>query len=304
MTPVISTGDPRVRRYDFNHQEAIDRSRLRRLQPVMEAAAHRMAGSLTVNLRQPVRITVDGFEQSPWEEYAATVEDPTYLASASLLGLDGRVVLHLPVALALALVDVQLGGSGGPQPERLTLTDIERLLVGSMVDDMFAALPSAFDAFVDLRVGVVQKLTSSIYLKAGRPGEMCLFAALSVVIGESPPRTVHLCIPLTVLHPVLDAFERLQQAEGGGGGHGPSNAVERLLAVPVEVQVAYPPIGLTPSELLDLQAGDVIPLHADKDAQRTPLELVVGGVGVGRGVLVEQGKRLACTVVDWNEEMR
>ena len=58
------------------------------------------------------------------------MEDPTFLASASVIGPDGRFVLHLPVELVLALVDIQLGGEGGAQPERLTLTDIEHALPG------------------------------------------------------------------------------------------------------------------------------------------------------------------------------
>jgi flagellar motor switch protein FliM len=313
VTPVILAGDPRVRRYDLNHQEAVDRARLRRLHPVFDAVAHRMAGSLTGNLRRPVRVTVVGFEQAPWEEHAAAMEDPTFLASASVIGPDGRFVLHLPVELVLALVDVQLGGEGGAQPERLTLTDIEHALAGSLVEDLFAVLPTAFDAFVDLGIGVVQTLRSSIYLKFGRPGEMCLLVELRLDIDDAPERTLHLCIPLTVLHPILEAFERLQHAEGRELPSGSTTAQQRLLEVPVDLAVAYPSIGLTPTELLGLRVGDVIPLHQDKE--ETPShDVVVGGVLFGRGVLVEQGKRLACTitnlmgtnwtVTNWEKEIR
>jgi flagellar motor switch protein FliM len=297
LTPVILSGDPRVRRYDFNHQEAIDRARLRRLQPVFDALAHRMAGSLTGNLRRPVHITAVGFEQAPWEEYAGAMEDPTFLASASVIGPDGRFVLHLPVELVLALVDIQLGGEGGAQPERLTLTDIEHALAGSLVEDLFAVLPTAFDAFIDLGIGVIQTTRSSIYLKLGRPGEMCLLVELRLGLGDAPDRTLHLCIPLTVLHPILEAFERLQNAEGRELPTGSTTAQQRLLEVPVDLEVAYPSIGLTPTELLGLRVGDVISLHQDKE--ETPShDIVVGGVLFGRGVLVERGKRLACTITN------
>ena len=65
----------------------------------------------------------------------------------------------------------------------------------------------------------------------------------------------------------------------------------------MDLEVAYPSIGLTPTELLGLRVGDVISLHQDKE--ETPShDIVVGGVLFGRGVLVERGKRLACTITN------
>ena len=299
---LITQGDNRVRRYDFRNQEAIDRGRIRKLQPVFEAAAHRMAGALSANLRQPVHMTVEGYEQVPWEQYAQSIEDSTFLASAAVIGLDGRVIVHIPSELVLALIEVQLGGKGGDQSARLALTELEFSLMSTMVDDMLAALPSAFDAFIEVGIGVVQKLRSTIYLKVGRPGEVCLMVQLHVVIGEGPTRTLHLCFPLTVLHPILEAFERLQQAEGFDGGFRLANAEERLLSVPIDLQVVYPPVGLTTTEVLELRVGDVIPLHLDKDDRHSHLDVATGGHRIGKGVLVEQGKRLGCTITSWREE--
>jgi flagellar motor switch protein FliM len=301
-TALIAAGDGRVRSYDFRNQEAIDRGRIRKLQPVFEAAAHRMAGALSASLRQPVHMTVEGSEQMPWEDYASSMEDPTFLAGAAVIGLDGRLIMHVPVELVLALIEVQLGGRGEEQPDRLQLTDLEFSLMSTLVDDMLAALPPAFDAFIEIGIGVVQKLRSTIYLKVGRPGEMCLMVQLNVVIGDSRSRSLHLCFPITVLHPILEAFERLQQAEGFDGGFRSASAEERLLAVAVDLQVAYPPIGLTTTEVLGLRVGDVIPLHLDKDDRHTQLDVVAGGRRIGKGLLVEQGKRLACTVTSWREE--
>lgn len=301
-TALIAAGDQRVKTYDFRSQEAVDRTRIRKLHPVFEAAAHRMAGALSANLRQPVHMTVEGYEQSPWEDYSQSMEDPTFLAGAAVIGLDGRLIVHVPAELVLAFVEVQLGGRGEEQPSRLGLTDLEFSLMSSLVDDMLASIPSAFDAFIEIGIGVVQKLRSPIYLKVGRPGEMCLLVQLNVSIGDRRQRTLHLCLPLTVLHPILEAFERLQQAEGFEPGFRLASAEERLQLVPVDVQVAYPPVGLTTTEVLGLRVGDVIPLHLDRDDRHAHLDVVAGGRPIGKGVLVEQGKRLACTITSWREE--
>lgn len=154
-TALIAAGDQRVKTYDFRSQEAVDRTRIRKLHPVFEAAAHRMAGALSANLRQPVHMTVEGYEQSPWEDYSQSMEDPTFLAGAAVIGLDGRLIVHVPAELVLAFVEVQLGGRGEEQPSRLGLTDLEFSLMSSLVDDMLASIPSAFDAFIEIGIGVV-----------------------------------------------------------------------------------------------------------------------------------------------------
>jgi flagellar motor switch protein FliM len=299
---LIPVGDSRVQDYDFRNQEIIDRSRIRRFQPVIEVTAQRMAGVLSANLRKPVHVTMGGFEQKSWDEFRAEMEDPTFIVGASLIGLDGRVALHVPVELVLALVEVQLGGTDGEQPDRLVLTDLELELIGSMAEDMLSGLQSAVDAFFELGVAALQRHQSSIYVKMGRPGEMCLQVQMSVAIAEGRTRTMSLYFPLTVLHPILDAFERLQREEGVESEPRWASAEKRLLSVPVEIQVSYPPIGLTTTEVLGLRIGDVIPLYVDKDDREARLDIVAGGYCIGKGFLATEGKRLACTVTSWREE--
>lgn len=299
---LIPIGDARVQAYDFRNQEVIERGRIRRLLPVLEASAQRIAGALSANLRQPVHITVDGFDQKPWDDYRSEMEDPTFIAAAAMVGLDGRVALHLPVELVLALIEVELGGQGRGQPDRLVLTDLEFDLIGAMADDMFSAFQAAVNAFVEVGVAAVQKLRSSIYVKMGRPGEMCLQVQMSVTIADGEARRMYLYCPLPVLHPIIDAFERLQREDDVATPGRWVNAEKRLLSVPVEIQVAYPPIALTTTEVLGLRVGDVVPLHVDKDDRDAQLDIVAGGYCIGKGFLVAKGKRLACTVTSWREE--
>lgn len=299
---LIPVGDSRVQAYDFRNQEIIERGRIRRLLPVIEASAQRIAGALSANLRQPVHITVDGSDQKPWDDFRSEMEDPTFIAAAAMVGLDGRVALHVPVDLVLALIDVELGGRGKDQPERLVLSDLEFELMGSLSDDMFQAFHSAVNAFVEVGVGAVQKLRSSIYVKMGRPGEMCLQVQMSIAIADGEARRMYVYCPLTVLHPIIDAFERLQREDDVATAGRWVSAEKRLLSVPVEIQVAYPPIALTTTEVLGLRVGDVVPLHVDKDDRDAQLDIVAGGYCIGKGFLVAKGKRLACTVTSWREE--
>ncbi|MGH8981735.1 MAG: FliM/FliN family flagellar motor switch protein [Acidimicrobiales bacterium] len=299
---LLPVGDARVRAFDIRNQEVIDRGRIRRLLPVIEASAQRMAGAFSANVRQAVHITVEGFDQKSWDDFRAEMEDPTFIAAASMSGLEGRVALHIPAQLVLTLVDVQLGGKGKRQPDRLVLTDLEFDLLSVIAEDAFAAFQAAVNAFVEVGIGGVQPLRSSIYVKMGRPGEMCLQIQMSVSIADGEQQSMYVYCPLPALHPILEAFERLQRGDDSTKARRWMDTEKRLLTVPVEIQVAYPPIALTTTEVLGLRAGDVVPLHVDKDDRDAQLDIVAGGFCIGKGFLVAKGKRLACTVTSWREE--
>ncbi|MDA8311675.1 MAG: FliM/FliN family flagellar motor switch protein [Actinomycetota bacterium] len=298
---LLPAGDPRVRPYDFNNQEVIERARIRRIQPVIEAAAQRMAGALSTQLRQPVHIALAGVEQSPWVEFRQEMEDPTFIAVATVPALDGRIVLHVPVECANALVDVLLSGSGGPQPDR-ALSDLDVELIGALADDMFSGLEAAIESFFEFKIAAVQRLRSAVYVRVRRPGEACLKFAMDVEIGDCSPRTVHLYWPFSAFHPVLDAFDLLQREAEGARALRSMNVERRLLSVPVKVQVSYPSVKMGAAEILELRPDDVITLGIDALDKEPHLEIIVGGALLGRGRHVEVGSRLACTIAAWKEE--
>ncbi|MDA8292608.1 MAG: flagellar motor switch protein FliM [Actinomycetota bacterium] len=300
-TPVVASGSGRVRVFDLHRQETVERARLRRLQPILETVAHRIGSSLTSAIRQPVHVELMSLEQRTWEEHSSSLPDPTFVSSAVLLPLEGRLVLHLPVPLVLELIDFHLGGDALRQPDRSQLTEIERALVGTLTEVIWNELPPPFATLVSLNVGLVQNSSSPLLVQVGRPGVMCLIVELGVTIADRDQETVVLSIPLTVLLPVLEQVERHQSSEGMDGLVDHREARRRILSVPMELKVAYPPISLTPDELLGLRAGDVIHLGQEPSEGSYELQLVVQDTPFGTGILVEHGNKLFCTVVSKRE---
>lgn len=298
---VVAAESPRIRVFDLHHQETVERARLRRLQPILETVAHRIGSSLTSAIRQPAHVEFVSFEQKTWEEHSAALPDPTFVSSAVLLPLEGRVVMHLPVNLVLELLDFYLGGDGMNQPDRSQLTEIERALVGTLTDIVWSEIPPPFATLVGLNVALVQNSSSALLVQVGRPGVMCLVVEMSVTLGDHATETILLSLPPTVLLPVLEQIEHHQNADGMGGAVDRKEARRRILAVPMELKVSYPSIGLTPTELLGLRVGDVIHLDQEPTTGPSELALVVQDTPFGTGVLVENGNKLVCTVVTKKE---
>ncbi|MDA8034661.1 MAG: FliM/FliN family flagellar motor C-terminal domain-containing protein, partial [Actinomycetota bacterium] len=108
-------------------------------------------------------------------------------------------------------------------------------------------------------------------------------------------------LPVSVVRSLIDQVERHQSGGALGAGTDHLETRHRLLSVPVEVKLAYPPIGLTPAELLGLRVGDVIHLAQCDPGTPQTLPLSLGEVPFGTGLLVEHGNRLACTIVTKKE---
>lgn len=293
--------DRQVRAYDFQRQEALERGRLRRLSPVLEVMAHRIAGSFTSTLRLPVRVEIGELDQRRWEQYTNELPEPTLLTSATVTPFGGRIILHLPLRFAMTLVEIRLGGTGsGEQPER-SLTEIEQRLVGEVAQGALLELPPAFAPVISLGLGAITAVSSSLFLQAVKPTEICLLIGMRIDIGDVGSFDASLCVPLTILLPILDALERLDKVDTGVEPDSVQDDLrQRLQEAPLDVSMCFPDIVLSPDELLSLAEGDVIGLHRQPGL---PLLLRVGELTVGHAVATSRGKRLAGLVVENQEEL-
>jgi flagellar motor switch protein FliM len=192
------------------------------------------------------------------------------------------------------------------QPEREDLTDIERALLRPLVTDLWReSIVPALSSFLDLGVSGVQTSNSPIFVQVGRPGEICLIVELEVTVADSEPYTVALAMPVSALNPVIESVERAQSGETSDANEATIAQVERRLQlVPVELLVSYPSVRFTPTELVDLRPGDVLPLRPRPEIGPDLLELLVGDAVYAHGVLVEEGRNLAVSVTTIEERIQ
>ena len=296
MSDMSSTDSARqVRPYDFDRHEGLDRGRLRRLNPILEVAAQRVMGAQTATLRTAVRVEVGELNQQRWEDYSNALPEPTFLASATVMPVGGRVALHVPLSLAMAVVEVRLGGEPTDSVPIRPLSDIELSLVGEFAQATLSESVQALSAVAPLMIGAVTSASNAVFVQAGAGPEVCLLVGLMITLGETSGYEATLCIPLSVLLPLLDAIERIDVAALSEPDSVAEEVRDRLLDAPVELVVSFPEIVLSPEELLSLAVGDVIPLHRPEGL---PVRLSVAGVECCEVVPTSQGRRLACMVVE------
>ncbi|HWE56930.1 MAG TPA: flagellar motor switch protein FliM [Acidimicrobiales bacterium] len=289
------TTERQVKPYDFQRHEAMDRSRLRRLAPVLEVAAHRVAQSLTSIVRASIKVEMADLEQARWEVFANSLPEPTFLATATVTPIGGRVALHAPLELAQALVELRLGGTVTGRVQQRALTDIELRLFAEVAEAILSETFQALSVVVPMQSGPMAAMSSALLVQMPNPSEICLLVKAVITIEELTKFEAVVSLPLSVLLALLDAIERIENAELNETDSTVTEVRARLLEAPVDITISFPDIVLSTDELLSLGIGDVISLHRPEGL---PVRLNVSGSYFCDVVPTTQGKRLACLVVE------
>lgn len=305
-----AAGAPSARRrqgpqpFDFRTPNKLSREHVRALQVVNETFARQLSTVLASSLRTVAQVSV-GVEQMTSSAYAEATPDPSYLAILALKTLEAPAILQLPLSFAMTAVDLLLGGHGtGPHPQR-PLTEIESALMRELVGRILNELNISFEPLARLDATYVQHESSLQFAPIAAPSDLLMVVTYELRVGDDQYNATF-CTPLAALQPVLDnAVAQMSQTRTSGRA-GDTDGIraaisDRLLDAPAEVSVCFEPIALTSREIIDLQVGDLVPLHHPVDA---PLTLHVAGRPFLPAKAGKRGKRLACVIVDRSAQER
>ncbi len=306
-TPVVNSsrsagrhgGPPQP--YDFRRPNKFSRDHVRALQIVSETFARQFSTVLATTLRAVSTVTFNAVDQLTYDEYIGSLPNPSHIVILSLNPLPGASILTMELPTALAAVDRMLGGTGDAGIKPRPLTEIEASLMRGVLERALRELDYAFESLVRIESRIVQLESNPQFAQIAAPTDMSIVMSFEVKIAEQRAGMT-LCIPFDSLQPVLESFET-QSMFSGRDATDPHVYVQQLQesmrGVPVDVHVKFSPVSLTSADIVDLQVGDVVPLH---HAVSEPLVVTVGDVPCFAAVSGRKGKRLACLIVNTLED--
>jgi flagellar motor switch protein FliM len=285
--------------YDFRRPIKLSREHVRTLQLAFDAYARSCGTLLTTRLRVVSSVTLASIEQLNYDEYVATLTNPTVIAVVSIEPLPGTVLLELSSSAAMTAIDHMLGGPGGPQPER-PLTEVEMPLLRGLLDRMLGELRYGFETLVDITPKLKEIEYNVQFLRAHQPGDAVVVASFDMKIG-SEECVGTLCLPFNSILPVLERQETIEltAAERLIRDSSHRSLTAGLAAAPIDVAVRFQPIRMRTDDIVDLRPGDVVPLGHPTSL---PLEVTVNETVFAHAVPGNQGARLACLVVPSPQE--
>jgi flagellar motor switch protein FliM len=282
--------------FDFRQPKTLERNQLKALQMIFEGFARPASSILGANLRVSSRIEIIDVQQRTWEELLGEDAEPAAVSVFNLAPLPPRAVLIVPAELALRMVDLRLGGGGGEVETVRGPTDIEQVIISTVIGEVIAQVPIAFSSLVELRVDRLHQEVALQFVQGIPLNEMCVTVQMSMTIAERDPAEVTLVLPFAMLRPILDQLGNRPTSVVERQSESFTKALsERLLDTVVETKVVFRPTHLTSGEILDLEPGDVIRLG---HRQGTALDVMVDDVKLYRAQPTQVGARIAILLVE------
>lgn len=287
--------------YDFRRPERVSKEQLKGLQSLFEAFARELSIALPPFLRTVVRVDLVSIDQLTYDEFILSVSRPTSLSIINMSPLDGNGIIELNPAMVFPMVDRVLGGRGAPLAEARELTEIENRIMHRIVMMILDSLRRSWEGLIEFRLSIDHQESDPLIVQIVAGSEMVILVGYEVHVGENVG-SMNMCIPLTVLNPVLDQISqqtrfirRLPRDQALRARSQVSRVLKRA-TVPVDAVLGH--VELPLSEVANLQVGDVIPLNSDVNM---PIDVEVGGIVRFRGY---PGRRREQTAVQLVELVR
>ncbi len=283
-------GEPE--RFDFRRPDRMAKEQLRALQVLHERCARNLSTSLSAYLRTSMTLSVASVEQMAYAEFLKSVGDPTAFYALGIAPFDELGAMEIDPALAFALIDRMLGGSGQGAPVSRALTEIEQHVVDSIVKLLLEGLAETWKPVTNLAFSIRARETRPQMLQVSAPNERFVVVVFHVHVGEVSGR-VTLCVPDAIVDAASAQFvQAWPKPRREMSAQERSWLVEHLARVPVAV-VPMIRATLPASAVLALQPGEILrlPLAADR-----PIDVYAGGVRKWTGRLATEQGRLAVVV--------
>lgn len=298
----------KAKKYDFRRPEKFSKEQLRTLENINENLSRNVANFLSGYLRCPVDAKAISTESMIFSEFNNSISNPAIIGMVDFSPLDGRILVEMGSEIAFSMIDRILGGLGkNPIPkEKRAITEIEEVLIRSILNKIVSMMKDAWSAIVELNPRLENIETNSQFSQLISPSESIALVTININIAESEG-LMNIVIPFIVIEPIL---ANLSSKFWYSGNKKKEQTEEEHTSIEskigkssIEVKCVLGSSRLTVSELLNLGVGDIIVLDESVD---TELKIFVGDKLKYRGMPGITKKNIAVKLtkpyMDFDEE--
>lgn len=266
--------------------------------PVMLSGIDRLGEKLGRRLRALFEPLVGsrgvvGIENARAVTYGDWAADVPQLVSISLYRMPpfkGPVAVRLNPDMVAAVLDCFYGGTGlRPAPKRNEFTPTEERLIAKLSDSIIENMVDAWSDLVAIDAAFTAREANLAYAAIAPDEEVMLLQRFTLSLGGNQSWPIDILTSVASMRGVEVLFETRPHDEGrivDATWQGGLGARVAQVSLPVRTVLARP--NLTLAELMQLQEGDVIPVHIGRN-----LPLIVGNRVIAHGTVGEQNGRAA-----------
>ncbi len=254
--------DGEARAFDFNNQERIVRGRLPTMEMINERFARYFRVSFFNMLRKTPEISVNGIQMIKFSEYIHTLYVPTSLSLIRMSPLRGTGMIMLDPKLVFIVVDNFFGGDGSihAKIEGREFTQTELRVIEKVVHMCFADLTQAWDPIMKVEFEYHNHEVNPHLANIVSPTEVIVVSSFHIEL-EGGGGDIHVVFPYSMIEPIRTILDAGVQSDTDEIDERWAVLLkEELMHAKVELNGTFFEKELKLADLINLQAGDIIPI--------------------------------------------
>jgi flagellar motor switch protein FliM len=285
--------DERVRDVDLLKPNRLSREHMRALERFFESAAKTLSATFADKLRLEARCDCVAVEQMRFRTWLEQLPGPVAIYVVRMEPLRQPVLFTASTSLLYGAVDRILGGTGKVSRVPKDFTAAEYTVADALVGPCLDRIAESLKELAPMKWAVENRFCNPSMAQI-LPSQDVVLSVYFQVAGNFLIGDLRLLLPFAQLEPLLDKLGKDGVARLDPGAM--RGTVARTVRdVPVEIAVELGNARLSLRQLLDLQAGDVVPLDTRVGA---PAVVPVQGRPKFHGHVGKVGNRFAFQVAD------
>lgn len=249
--------------YDFSSQDRIVRGRMPTLEMVNERFARHMRISLFNMMRRTAEVSINGVQMIKFGEYVHTLFVPTSLNMVRFRPLKGTGLITMEARLVFILVDNFFGGDGRyhAKIEGREFTPTERRIIQMLLKLIFEDYKEAWAPVMDVSFEYLDSEVNPAMANIVSPTEVVVISSFHIEL-DGGGGDFHVALPYSMLEPIRELLDAGVQSDKEDTDLRWSKALrDEIMDVKVDLTTKMMDVDLTLRQIMELQAGDIIPIE-------------------------------------------
>ncbi|MGF1774019.1 flagellar motor switch protein FliM [Vibrio wakamikoensis] len=270
--------------FDFSSQDRIVRGRMPTLELINERFARHMRISLFNMLRKTAEVSINGVQMMKFGEYQNTLYVPTSLNMVRFRPLKGTALITMEARLVFILVENFFGGDGRfhAKIEGREFTPTERRIIQLLMKTVFEDYKEAWSPVMGVEFEYLDSEVNPSMANIVSPTEVIVVSSFHIEV-DGGGGDFHVVMPYSMVEPIRELLDAGVQSDKMETDVRWSSALrEEIMDVPVNFRVNLLEKDVSLRDLMELQAGDIIPIEMPENATMFVEDLPTYRVKMGR----------------------
>lgn len=254
-----------VRSYNLATQERIVRGRMATLEIINERFARLLRIELFNFLRRTVEVSVGPVRIIKYTDFIRNLVVLTNLNLVHANPLRGTAMMVLDPTLVFLVVDNMFGGDGRfhTRVEGRDFTQTEQRIIQRILGIVFETYGKSWEPVYPLNFEYIRSEMNTQFANIATPNEVVVAITFNIELGPASGE-MHFCIPYSMIEPIKDLLTSSLQGEVlGVDKRWVKLMTQQVQAAEVEIVADLAKTKVHLGEILNLKAGDVIPISID-----------------------------------------